>query len=107
MHCYASHGMCKDGRQVLLINQFDSNSRFYKSAPAELEIRDMAKNNRHTYHFCIFASCREIFMKEKHNYCLSKEAVDAILNFAQQTLMKKFKRAMENNFDQYLKDRVI
>ena len=81
MHVYAGHGMCKDGRQVLLINQFDKNNKFYKMTPAEIEIRNFARLYRQTYHFCIFACCREIFMKERHTNGMSKEQVNAILFF--------------------------
>ena len=63
MHCYAGHGMSFEARQVILINQFDSIKKFYKFVPAEIEIRNLAKLYRQTYHFCIFACCREIFVK--------------------------------------------
>ena len=79
MHCYAGHGLSKDGRQVLLINKYDRENKFYKYLPAEIEIRMMAKNHRQTYHFCIFACCREIFMKERHTNGMSREQVDMIL----------------------------
>ena len=81
MHCFAGHGMCKDGRQVLLINQFDANSKFYKVAPSEIEIRNLAKLYRQTYHFCVYACCREIFMKERHTNGISKAQAEAIVNF--------------------------
>ena len=81
MHCYAGHGMCKDGRQVILINEFDSQNKFYKVAPAEIEIRNMAKLFRQTYHFCIFACCREIFIKDRHTNGMSREQVSWLLNF--------------------------
>ena len=42
MHCYAGHGMSFDARQVILINHYDSISKFYKFVPAELEIRNLA-----------------------------------------------------------------
>ena len=98
MHCYAGHGMCKDGRQVILINQFDNSHKFYKIAPAEINIRNMAKLFRQTYHFCIFACCREIFIKERHTNGISKEQVDAILNFVAQSMITKFKITMKKNF---------
>ena len=107
MHCYAGHGMCKDGRQVLLINEFDRNNKFYKNVPAEIEIRNLAKLYRQTYHFCIHACCREIYMKERHTNGMSREQVDAIVNFMVQRMMTKFKTAMKKNFEQYLKERVI
>ena len=107
VHCYAGHGMCKDGRQVLLINEFDNNSKFYKHAPTEIEIRNSARLYRQTYHFCIHACCREIFLKERHTNGMSIEQVNAIINFMAQRMMTKFKTAMKKNFEQYLKERVI
>ena len=46
MHCYTGHGMCKEGRQVLLINEFDNITKFYKSLPTEEEIRNLARSYR-------------------------------------------------------------
>ena len=105
MHCFAGHGMCKDGRQVLLINQFDASSKFYKAAPAEIEIRNLAKLYRNTYHFCIYACCREIFMKERHTNGISKAQAETIVNFMAQSMMGKFRTSMKKNFQQFLKDR--
>ena len=36
MHCYAGHGMSKDGRQVLLINEYNGQNKFYKLVAAEI-----------------------------------------------------------------------
>ena len=36
MHCYAGHGMSKEGRQVLLINEYSGQNKFYKSVAAEI-----------------------------------------------------------------------
>ena len=33
--CYASHGMIMDGRQFILVNEFDSKRGFYKLFAAE------------------------------------------------------------------------
>ena len=38
---------------------------------------------------------------------MSREQVDAIINFMVQKMMTKFKTVMKKNFEQYLKDRVI
>ena len=46
MHCYAGHGMSKDGRQVLLINEYDSYNKFYKTVAVEIEIRNLANFQR-------------------------------------------------------------
>ena len=33
--CYASHGMIMDGRQFILVNEFDARRGFYKLYAAE------------------------------------------------------------------------
>ena len=38
---------------------------------------------------------------------MSREQVDAILNFMAQSMMTKFKITMKKNFEQYMKERVI
>ena len=38
---------------------------------------------------------------------MSREQVNAIINFMVQRMMTKFKTAMKKNFEQHLKDRVI
>ena len=43
MHCYAGHGMSKDARQVILLNQYDNYTKFYKIAAAEIETRNLAR----------------------------------------------------------------
>ena len=35
LSCYASHGMIMDGRQFILVNEFDSKKGFYKLYAAE------------------------------------------------------------------------
>ena len=63
----AGHGMNVDGQQVLLVNQFDKNERFYKWFAIEKEIRMIAKHFPHnTYQLGIFACCREIYKESYH-----------------------------------------
>ena len=103
MHCYAGHGMNKDGRQVLLINQYDPKGKFYYTAAAETEIRDMAKLYRMSYHFCVFACCREIFLKSKHTNGLSTKRVNEILNYISCPMMEKIKILLQDNYKERLK----
>ena len=62
----AGHGMQMDGRQIVLINQYDKKTRFYKLWSIEADIRGMAKNNTNAYVIGLFACCREIFNNQKH-----------------------------------------
>ena len=73
MYCFASHGMSKDGRQVVLLNEFDNKKKFYKIAPAEIEIRNMASKFSNSFHFCSFACCREVYIGAIHTGGVSKE----------------------------------
>ena len=43
IHLYAGHGMIVEGRQVVLMNQYNRNLGFYKWNGVEQNVRDMAK----------------------------------------------------------------
>ena len=55
---FAGHGIVKDGMQNMLLNQFDSESKFYKMLAAESMVRDMANRYSNAYMLAIFSSCR-------------------------------------------------
>ena len=42
LSCFASHGMIQDGRQIILLNQFDKSKGFYKKLGVEEEMRKKA-----------------------------------------------------------------
>ena len=42
LSCFAGHGMIKDSRQVILVNEFDSSKGFYKIFGVEEIIRLLA-----------------------------------------------------------------
>ena len=58
MFLFAGHGMIKEGAQVLLYNEFDKKSGFYKMFKAEEIIRNMAAEFDNSYLMGIFACCR-------------------------------------------------
>ena len=66
IHLYASHGMIVSGRQVVLMNEFNKTSRFYKMLGVEQNVRDMARDHPNSFHLVFFACCREIFDYRKH-----------------------------------------
>ena len=64
--CFASHGMILDGRQVILINEFDKRKGFYKIFGVEEIMRKLALKFSNAYLVVIFACCREIFLAAQH-----------------------------------------
>ena len=66
MFALAGHGIQLDGRQTILINEFDKRSGFYKMWSIETNIRNWASRNTNTYIIGLFACCREIFSTKRH-----------------------------------------
>ena len=71
LFCYASHGMIQDGRQVILVNEFNQFKGFYKLYGAEENMRTAARTFSNAYIVGIFACCREIFLVTEHSGCIS------------------------------------
>ena len=71
LFCYASHGMIQDGRQVILVNEFNQTKGFYKLFGAEENMRNLARTYSNAYIVGIFACCREIFLVTQHSGCIS------------------------------------
>ena len=55
---FAGHGMIKDGSQVLLYNEFDKKTGYYKMLRAEKKIRHWAEIFPNSYLIGIYACCR-------------------------------------------------
>ena len=66
VYALAGHGMQMEGRQIVLINQYDSKTGFYKLWGIEADIRRLATANTNAYIIGLFACCREIFSGTKH-----------------------------------------
>ena len=49
VYVLASHGMIVDGQQVVLLNQFDERTRYYKMWSAERDIREIAETFANSY----------------------------------------------------------
>ena len=73
---FAGHGMIQDGRQILLVNEFDQGKSFYKTIGAEENIRNLAQNFSNAYLVVIFACCREILLRSTHSGGTSKVEVE-------------------------------
>ena len=78
LSCFASHGMIQDGRQVILLNQFDKSKGFYKILGVEEDMRKKAAQFSNAYLITIFACCREIFLVAQHSGGISREQVKVI-----------------------------
>lgn len=77
----AGHGMNDSGHQVLLINEFDDNTKFYKKFQLEKKLRTFAKMYPNTYNMAFCACCREIFNEERHFGFKTKEEAEAKKEF--------------------------
>ena len=62
----AGHGMNYEGRQVVLLNEFDAKRKFYKWWNIEERIRKFAARFENSHFLAFFACCREYYNKEKH-----------------------------------------
>ena len=54
------------GQQVLLLNEFDKQSNWYKMLNVEAKIRVIAQMCPNSYQLAFFACCREIYDKSYH-----------------------------------------
>ena len=79
-YAIAGHGMSMDGRQVVLINHYDSGTSWYKIWGIESDIRRLAAKNSHAYFLSIFASCREIFTN-RHRGLFKGTEQQALVHF--------------------------
>ena len=71
LYVFAGHGMNVKGQQVLLLNEFDKASNWYKMLNVEAKIRVIAQMNPNSYQLAFFACCREIYDMTYH-YGVSK-----------------------------------
>ena len=69
----AGHGMIDQGREILLLNEFDEDCKFYKFRHFEQTIRDRARTFTNSYQIAIFACCRQIFDENIHSGGISKK----------------------------------
>ena len=71
LFCYSSHGMIQDGRQMIVVNQFNEAKGFYRLYGAEENMRTATTIFSNAYIVGIFACCREIFLVTQHSGCIS------------------------------------
>ena len=66
LYVFAGHGMNVKGQQVVLLNEFDKATNWYKMLNVEAKIRVIAQMNPNSYQLAFFACCREIYEKTYH-----------------------------------------
>ena len=62
----AGHGMIKDGRQHLLLNEFDKRIEFYNLFPIEAHVRRITDKQNNSYLIVLVACCRENYNTRYH-----------------------------------------
>ena len=76
MFLFAGHGFVKQGRQILVTNEYDENTKFYNTIQAELLIRTFSSRYKNVYNVTIFACCRCFLDPLKFTDFPSKKALD-------------------------------
>ena len=59
VHCFVGQGATKDGEQLFLLNEFNSESKYYKMFPAERRIRQLGDKFDCLYQIAMFACSRK------------------------------------------------
>jgi hypothetical protein len=68
VYTFASHGGMRGGLQTVIVDQFDKKTRYFKLWQVEAMIRDLARIFVRSFHFVIFACCREVLEKTADCY---------------------------------------
>ena len=66
---------------MLIVNDYDKKTAFYKMWGIENDIRTLAKNNRNSYSVALFACCREIHNTQKHSGLFGGSEQQALAHF--------------------------
>ena len=69
VYVIAGHGITSSGKQMVVLNQFDKSTRFYKMWGIEGIIRSITSMFKNTYVIAFFACCREIYDEDRHSGC--------------------------------------
>ena len=68
IYCFASHGGMRGGLQTVVVDEFDKRGRYFRLWQVEAMIRNLARKFPRSFHFAIFACCREVFEKTADCY---------------------------------------
>ena len=58
---FATHGILKDGKQFIFVNEFNHNQDYYYRIAIESKLRSWASIFPHSYLISIFACCRQLY----------------------------------------------
>ena len=70
-----------EGKQVVVVDEFDKKTTFYKIWAVEHDIRDSSKKMKNTYTIGLFACCREIFSNQNHRGYIGGTILQALVHF--------------------------
>ena len=60
IYVLAGHGMITAGKQVMLMNEYNDKTGFYKFYGVEAMVRTNSQRFPNSYSICLFACCREL-----------------------------------------------
>ena len=106
-YVFAGHGMQENGTQVVVINEYDKETRFYRLWKIENMIRTFARMFPNSFHLAFFACCREIFNPEYHRGGYTGTDEEVAKHFKEQDEKMKAAQASqdkENEDDQDLEE---
>ena len=66
VYIWACHGICIDGTQGVVVNEYSPKSEFYKIFNAEKMIRALAGLYQNMFQISFFACCRELYSSKRH-----------------------------------------
>ena len=82
VYVLASHGIQSSGKQIVLLNEFNKGTGFYKAWGIEQDIRDVAEMFPNSYQIAFFACCRELWNSETHGGCVGGTKEEAEAHYA-------------------------
>ena len=92
---FAGHGILKDGMQVMLYNEYDQATGFYKLLKAEQKIRIWAEIFPNFYGIGIFACCRQLWDPELMTGFISKDEKEGKIALVMPERIKRYKLQLD------------
>jgi hypothetical protein len=91
---FGAHGVIVDGKQCILINDFDEKLKFYQIWRVESVIRGLSKRRPNSFSITIFACCREVLDGKQNTgylpgpYLVAKAKLDERMQADEETKKK-------------------
>ena len=77
-YCFMGHGVVNGGRTMILTNEFDPITKFYKTICSESDIRAIARRFSNSYQLAVFDCSRLILNRQLHSGHYSKQEMALI-----------------------------